>query len=125
MPISYEINNEEGVIYTTATGSLDDADIAGFKQALLSDRDYRPGMKELSDVRGVDDFRVTAAGIRSFAGMDGDSAELVKEHRLAIVATEDVIYGMARMYQAQTEKAKPNVQIFRDLQLAREGLGLE
>lgn len=125
MPISYEINKEEELIYTTASGSLDDADIAGFKQKLLSDPDYSPGMKELSDLRAVDEFRVTIAGISRFAGMDEESVEMVKEHRLAIVATEDVIFGMARMYQLQTEKAKPNVQIFRDLQPAREWLGLE
>lgn len=125
MPITYEINKEQGVIYTTATGSLDDTDIAAFKQKLTSDPDYRPGMKELSDVRGVDEFRVTAAGISRFAGMDEDSEDMVKEHRLAIIATEDVIFGMARMYQFQTEKSKPNVQIFRDLQQAREWLGLE
>lgn len=55
-------------------------------------------MKELSDLWAVDEFRVTTAGISRFAGMDEESVEMVKEHRLATVATEDVIFGMARMY---------------------------
>ncbi|RJQ46129.1 MAG: hypothetical protein C4534_03215 [Gaiellales bacterium] len=124
MPIDYTIDRHEGLILTVAVGTLTDEDIVDMKRRLLADPDYDPGMKELSDIRGVDDFQVTAAGISRFVGIDEVKSEVVKDHLLAIVASRDVIYGMARMYQSQTQSFKPGVEIFRTMEEAREWLGL-
>lgn len=74
---------------------------------------------------GVDDFQVTSVGIARFVGFDETSRDVIGDHKLAIVAAKDVIFGMARMYQFQTQRFKPNVKIFRDLEQARKWLGLE
>lgn len=125
MPLRYTIDKEEGLILTVAEGTLTDADIIDLKSRLLGDQDYRPGMKELSDVQAVDEFQVTPAGISAFVGMDEANETTVRQHKLAIVASRDVIFGMAKMYQFQTEGYKPNVGVFRTMEEAREWLGLE
>ena len=69
-------------------------------------------------------FRTLATnGIRRFAQQDAAAAGL-GDYRLAIVASEPVVFGMARMYQAHTADALSNVMVFRTVSEARAWLGL-
>lgn len=125
MPVKYVINHSEGVVYTTAYGKLTDEDLVDFKLALQNDPEFIPGMKELSDLRSVEQFEVTSIGVRKFVLMDKINAEKSKEHILAIIAPEDSVYGTARMYQMMTEENNPNINIFRNIDEARKWLGIK
>jgi hypothetical protein len=59
MPITYRIDQEHDVVWTTATGVLTDADLLAHKSRLINDADFKPGLRELSDVRAVDRLEVT------------------------------------------------------------------
>jgi hypothetical protein len=117
MPISYRIDEARGLVLTTATGTLTDDDILGLKARLLADPRWAPGMGELADVRAIDRLEVTTAGVQHMARQDAAGPAL-GSYRLAIVAPQDEVYGMARMYQMLTERAVPNVRVFRDLEAA-------
>ena len=122
MAIEYTIDRNAGLILTRASGTLTDAELLTFKRQLTSDPDFRPGMKELSDVRNVQRFEVTSHGITCLVGQDQADGPKILGHRLAIVATDDAIFGMARMYQALTEKTMQNVRVFRDVGQAKAWL---
>lgn len=124
MPISYEIDTRLGLIRTTATGVLTDADLVAHKRALASDPRIKPGMRELSDVRGVEQLEVTLAGIGTLVSMDAEPAAMFDDYRLAIVASTDVVFGMARLYQQRTDEELERVGIFRTMEEAAAWLGL-
>ncbi len=123
MPITYSIDRERNVVFTTIRGVLTDDELLDHKKRLTSDPNFKSGMVELSDAREVGELAVTAEGVGRFVTQDSKDSELLKGYKLAIVASEDVVYGMARMYQTLTEKNVPAVRIFRDLDEAKAWLG--
>jgi hypothetical protein len=122
MPISYTIDAERNLVLTVASGTLSDDEVMTHKWALHDDPGVGPGMKELSDVRGVERLEVTEVGVRAMAKIDRAVTAGVGEHMLAIVATEDIIFGMARMYEMLTAEDALSVQVFRDIDEATRWL---
>ncbi len=125
MPISYRIDEEKGLVLTTATGALTDSDILQLKASLLADPRWKPGMRELSDVRAIDRLEVTTDGVTQMMLQDTGAAAALASYRLAIVVSHQVVYGMARMYQMLTEHNVPNVRVFRDIEEAKRWLEVE
>lgn len=125
MPISYRIDLEHYLILTTASGTLTDDDIVQHKARLVRDPDFKPGMKELSDIRGVDQLDVTPAGIMEMVNQDAKDSTTVGSHQLALVVSKEVAFGMARMYQSMTKPNIETVGVFRDIDEARVWLQLK
>ncbi len=122
MPISYHIDVERRLVLTRASGTLTDADVLALKTRLTQDPDFVPGMRELSDCRGIERLDVTPAGVRAMVqqdqrqGADGP-------HRLALVLSKDVAFGMARMYQSLAgSNEQDHVGVFRDIDEAKAWL---
>ena len=124
MPLTYHIDKEQSLIITTAVGVLTDEDVLLHKTQLLKDPDFRPGLRELSDIRSIDRLAVTPIGIKNMVEHDRHHAEQVEQHRLAIVASEDAVFGMGRMYQMMAEPVTESVRIFRDIDEAKAWLGV-
>jgi hypothetical protein len=81
-------------------------------------------MKELSDVRAVEQLQVTVDGVRRLVALDKvQSADLV-DYQLAIVVSADLVFGMARMYETLTEDSVQDVGVFRDMEEAKAWLGV-
>ena len=124
MPISYRIDLQQRIVYTTANGVLTDGELLAHKHRLVRDPDFEAGMVELSDVRGVDRLAVTPEGVRRFVEQDRVDAGRLGNYKLAIVASHDVAFGMARMYATLTEKEASTVAVFRDMEEAKAWLDL-
>ena len=123
MPISYRIDSDLGVVLTTATGALTDDELLAHKKKLARDPAFTPGMAELADMRGVERIDVTAEGVRTLIAQD-QAAGVQGSLRLAIVASQDELFGMARMYQMLGEDGFVRVHVCRDADDARAWLGL-
>jgi len=124
MPITYVIDESSGVVLTTASGVLTDQELLEHKRKLTSDSKFRPGMVELSDIRAITKLAVTNAGIAQFVSQDASDKAALEGHKLAIVVSDDLAFGMARMYEMMTSMNIPGVRIFRDINEARSWLGL-
>jgi len=120
MPITYDLDSSTDVIVTRMTGVLTDDQVLAHMKALRADPRMHPGVRQLVDVRDVTDFKVTPEGIRMFTSLGRATPT---GHRLAIVAVEDVTFGMARMYQMS--RSDERVGVFRTMEEARDWLGLE
>lgn len=118
MPIQYEIDEKDGVVRTTATGRLTDDELMAHKRALLADPRFRGGMRELSDVRGVDELAVTPEGIANFASFDRAHTGVLEAHHLALLVPTEFVFGMGRMYEQRTDGNTGGVEIFRDEEAA-------
>jgi hypothetical protein len=124
MAISYRIDPQLGLVHTTATGVLKDEELLAHKRRLAEDPEFKPEMKELSDVRAVERLEVTTEGVRRLVATDQEQAPQLSDYKLALVVSTDIVFGMARMYQTLTEESVENVRVFRELDEARAWLGL-
>ncbi|MFQ5875361.1 MAG: hypothetical protein ACE5JL_16395 [Dehalococcoidia bacterium] len=124
MPITYCIDSVLGLVRTTASGVLTDEELLEHKRALMRDRTFKPGMKELSDVRTVERLEVTPEGVRRLVAVDEAHASRLGDYKLAIVTDGDIVFGMARMYQSLTRENLQNVGVFREIEDAKAWLGL-
>ncbi len=124
MPISYSIDKNLGVVFTTATGRLTEEELLEDKRRLTSDPEFSPELVELSDIRAVTDLAITPEGVARMVMQDADDADKLSTYKLAIVVSEEVAFGLGRMYESMTHENMPNVRIFRDMDEARGWLGL-
>ena len=124
MPMTYTIDGAQHVARTSGTGVLTDEDVMAHRKALTGDPRFTPQMSELSDIRGVTDFRVTPAGIRLMVASDIRMVPSGRMHKLAIIADENVAYGMSRMYQTLDEPDIRSVGVFRTYEDAAAWLGI-
>ena len=125
MPIRYDIDHQNRLVLTVASGVLTDSELLEHKRKLSRDQEFEAGMAELSDVRGVDQLDVTPEGVRTFVAQDAKDAARFRDYKLAIVASEDLVFGMARMYQTLTANNNSNVAVLRSIAQARAWLGLQ
>ena len=82
-------------------------------------KQLEPGMVELMDVREIAKTDITPNGVRHLAVMDDSDMEILGDFKLAIVASQDLAFGMARMFEALTGDSPPNVSVFRDMDSAK------
>jgi len=122
VPISYRIDSDARLVRTVANGVLTDAELLAHKDQLAADPAFEVGMHQLSDVRGIERLDVSAEGVRLFVAHDARHSERFTSHRMAIVASEAVVFGMARMYQTMSGV---NVGVFRTIEEALAFLGRE
>jgi hypothetical protein len=116
MPITYTLDRERRRMSTRATGRLTFAELSAHLDEEEQDRAI--GYAELFDARGAstdlqgDEVRRLvdrAQAILSRGGVVGATA---------VVADNDVVFGMARMYAMMAEFARAPVEVFRDLEPA-------
>ncbi len=120
MPVTYRIDVAAGIVYSEAHGRVTDDDLVDHQSRLQSDPDFRPDLRQLFDFRGVEAVEVTTHGIRRLA----ERQRFGPGSKRAFVTSREVVYGLARMYQAMTDPAPGLVEIFRDdMDQARKWLG--
>jgi hypothetical protein len=123
MPITYQIDDERGVVLTVASGILTTGELIAHKEQLMNDPRFKSGIVELSDVRAIEKINVNGGDVRQFAEIDRTYEDRLKNYKLAIVASGDLVFGLARMYEMQTESHNPGVMVFRDVEKAKTWLG--
>jgi hypothetical protein len=119
MPVKYRVLPAANLVHTVWSGVVTLEDAVRHNDGLRSDPDFSPSMRQLSDARGVES-RVSGEGVRGLARHSAFGAE----SRRAIVVSDDTIFGVSRMYEAQAASAG-EVQIFRDIDEALAWLGVD
>ena len=106
------------------SGTVDDTELLGTYNALISSPGYDASLNDLVDLRAVEKLDVTGDALRELAR----AFALVVDRRRyrtrrAIVAPMDHVYGMARMYEILRSDAPEEIRVFRDMEAARAWLG--
>ena len=118
MSTSFRIDTSLGVIFTTSRERVDDSEVLNYFRAVAQHPEYDPRFNHLIDCTQIASFEVSADLTRSVAQRKLFSSS----SRCAIIAPQDHIYGMARMFELQHGGS---VQVFRDLPSAEKWLGLD
>ena len=119
MSVFYKIDKERRLVMSTGSGAFTLVDALAHQQRLANDPDFDPSFSQLVDLTHVTSVDVTASDIRKLAQANLFS----RGSRRAILATSDVAFGLARMFEALRESAgEDGIQVFRDLNEALDWL---
>ena len=121
MPLVYDIEESTGFVVINAIKRIGtDEYIETWKTAVADDRAPRCP-RILVDLTGVEIHR-TGHEVRAAAAGSKRFFESIAGGRLALVATQQVSFGIARMYDALVQAEGFELQIFRDVDTARAWL---
>ena len=120
MPASYEIDPQRRLITSRLWGAVTDTEVYDHNRQLRSDPAFNPTFQQLTDLSGVTEIAVTTSMIND-TSLDQFFEPGV---RRAIVATDDGVFGMARMFALRAESLGQTIQVFRDADKARDWLGI-
>ncbi len=123
MPYSISIDSDLGLVLVKAEGVFTTHDLMESREQVQSDPRYRPGFNHLADLRQVTRFEPGTGDIRVRTQRDFGDRQL-DDSLIAIVADNDYIFGMARIYESLMDGAPVTVRTFREMCAAHAWLGL-
>ena len=120
MPATYDIDPQRRLVTSRIWGGVTDTEILGHNETLRADPRFDSTYRQLVDMTGITEIRVTT-GMINETSLD---QFFEPGTRRAFVATDDAVFGMARMFALRAEGLGQTIQVFRDAGKAREWLGI-
>lgn len=120
MPVTARVDPDTGIVHYSATGDMTRDDVISIITQVYSDPAFRSPWHSIWDLSGArplftaDELREVAAYVRAHRPVDSG--------RIAVVATEDLAFGMGRMYEVFASDLKVETRVFRDPDMARQWL---
>ena len=116
MPIAYDIDRHRGLVTTRLWGAVTDDEVYEFNDRLRSDPDFDPAYRQIADMTGVTEIRVSTSMINETAR----DQIFTPGTRRAFIASDDGVFGMARMYSLRAEGFGQTIEVFREVAPAEE-----
>jgi hypothetical protein len=127
MPITHKIDHEQRLVSATPHGVLTDREIFAYQMEVWSGSEVL-GYSELIDMSAVVEIEfVSANRVFELAKLSESMDPPAAPSKLAIVATADVHFGLARMYEAYRGSGKEGTKtprVFRNRAEALQWLGV-
>src|SRR5215510_1754369 len=99
MPMIYRVDHDARVVVALGRGTVTDADVFGYQQEVWCRTDVL-GYDELIDVTQVTHIALPSAGrVRDLAVLAAGMDHQASNSRMAIVASNDLAFGLSRMFQ--------------------------
>jgi len=115
MAITYEIDQDAGVVRVRCWGTLTNQEMLDCVERLHSDPQRRPGMPSIADCREVQQMQVTPAALQAAATIVNVLSDPMQvPWALAVVAPEDEVYWAARTYEVLRAGSPETIRVFRD-----------
>jgi hypothetical protein len=122
MSIVYRIVPDRNLLLVEGHGVLSYTDLIEFRTNLAHDPQLQEGLRELADFRSVKKFELDVEGFHEFLNVERSYAKLFQNFRIAIVTNSDLHFGFAQMYKGEIGDKLTNVQVFRDMEKAKDWL---
>ena len=120
MAFEHTVSRNEKLVRLVGRGELDFEICVTALRALAMDLRGEQGYGILVDVRETD-YVSSSSEIRQYAALAQD-ADSLRGHRLAIVVTRTVQFGMGRMFATYLEMLGGQADVFRDEESAMDWL---
>ena len=122
MPIDYHIDSTQRRVVAIAHGTLTDSDVFDYQRAVWSRADIA-GFDEIVDMRAVKIVELPRPGGERLRELAATSASMDTQasSRFAIVAPDDLAFGLGRMYAAYRDvdaRSTKEVRVFRTMEEA-------
>jgi hypothetical protein len=125
MSIDYRIDTLRGIVFTVCQGNITAEDLGDIAQRLRADPAFNPDYRLLLDLTEVTEISVSFEMLQRFAS-DQKGDPFSGRSRRAVVAPDNLTFGVSRMYEALREnRDHGEFRVFRAAPEARKWLGLE
>jgi hypothetical protein len=118
VPLDYRIDHEQRLVRVTASGVITADTLFEYQKEAWSDPAIAE-YDELADMSGVEDVQAPLPeNVSALAGFSARMDTSAKPTKLAIVASDDLLFGLGRMYQAYREMkpgSNKEVAVFRSM----------
>jgi len=127
MSVEFTYDEEHNILYTRFFGVVINDDMRDQAKAVAADPRIKTGVRELVDLAGVEEIQGSSSSLEDNIRIDRAHSEKLAGMRTAIVASTDLMFGFARMYQtlAELQGSPLTVEVFRNVGDAREWLGIQ
>jgi hypothetical protein len=126
MPIEYRIDHGRRMVLATGRGVVTPHDVLAYQREVWVRPDLA-GYDELVDLGGIEGISAPSKGnIQDLASLSASMDSPVSTSKLAIVAPEDLAFGIGRMYatyRGLEEHSTKKVAVFRSREAAEKWLG--
>jgi hypothetical protein len=120
MPVTATIDPDTGIARYSVTGEVIRAEVCEALDQVYADPMFRAPWRSIWDVSEATP-RINADDLRAIMS-HVEARRPVEAGRVAIVATEDLVFGLGRMYELLAGDMKVKTAVFRDSELARQWL---
>lgn len=128
MPIDYSVDHDLRLVHARGHGILTHQDVFGYQREVWS-QPAMAGYNELIDMTAVEHIALPSVQrVQELASVSATMDAKLVPSRFAIVAPQDVAFGLGRMYQTLRDlepQSTKEVGVFRTMGEARTFLGLE
>ena len=118
MSIDTIIDQKAGVILHTVTERLTMDAIRAAFAAVIADPLYRKDMPAVWDMRSADAAQMSSEKILKIIDFFKGHQEQRSGHKVAIVASNDLTFGLSRMYEFRASELNAEIEVFRDFKKA-------
>lgn len=118
----FTIDTEAKLVLFEAEGKFDADELFSCVREVVEDPRFEPGMGHLVDFTGASEMQFDAQAMRARVDFDRTLLGRVGQARVALIANEDALFGMLRMYQLLMDDADVEVRTFRDRVEGRQWL---
>lgn len=123
MPHAAKINDALGVVAIRYWGDLAYSEIAGAFDELVALPGFRTGLKCVADFRRAH-TSLTGGEIRRLAVVARSTDHAWGATKWAVIASDDVVFGLSRMYSSLTSSHEVMTHVFRSGRAADDWLEL-
>jgi len=118
LPITSTIDTDKALVVTRLVGAVTVDEVEDHNHRLGIDPQFKPYFKQLVDLSEMTEIMYDSAAVQDTS----QRHVFMPGVKRALVALTDAVYGMSRMFATQSESAGQNIQVFRDMQSAKEWL---
>ena len=124
MSLKYKIIEDCKLVYVVGDDSLNFDELMNHIGELSQDTKYNSPMLKLVDYRNLKKYGLTTDESEIFSIKKASLAERFLHEKCAFIVPSDLGYGMVRHHQAFINEDKIETEIFRELEDAKEWLGI-
>ena len=119
MPISYKIDLERKIVFTTSAGVCTAAEAEAYMRQLKEDPQFQPTFRQLIDCRGSEQAVFSADDVRHIA----ETSLFSPNSRRAFLVRSDLQFGLARMFETYRNlRGEKGIRVFRKEEEAMDWL---
>ena len=126
MGISFTIYQEQAFFVSTWIGNITDSDLLSSYKDLYANEKFKPGFHEIADLRKAQLNDVTSDGMSLLVEMmQRYLTEKCDDFKTAVIAPDNISFGMSRVYKSMSYNSPENVEVFRELNEALKWIGID
>ena len=116
MPLKYKIFSDLKIVYVRGTGKVTADEIMTTGAKIFANSKWINGFNILLDYREISELGVKSEDIENIVDQDKRNEYLFDQSKCAIVADNDLVFGLSRMWEAYSEDTKIKAMVFRNIE---------